>query len=75
MFQNNESWADRDVRIVVGIVFTLLALFFLHGVWSLVAAILAAVMFVTAAIGFCPIYALFGLNTSTMKSKANRQDK
>jgi hypothetical protein len=34
------------------------------GVWAIVALAIAAVMFVTAAVGFCPLYALLGFDTT-----------
>ena len=33
------------------------------GVWSIVLYVLAVVMFVTAAVGFCPLYLPFGIST------------
>lgn len=60
----NESNADRIVRAVLGIV--LLFLGFggtLAGTWAIVAEVVGAVMLLTAAIGFCPLYALFKFST------------
>lgn len=63
MFQINEGTKDRDIRLVLGIALTIVALFWVHGIWMIVVGVLAAVMFVTAAIGFCPIYRIFGIST------------
>ncbi|GAB4113556.1 MAG: DUF2892 domain-containing protein [Roseiflexaceae bacterium] len=63
MFSNNEGSLDRDIRIVLGAVFAILAIFYTQGIFVVIAAVLSLVMFVTAAVGFCPIYALFGINT------------
>ena len=63
----NESMIDRIVRAVIGIV--LLALYFtnvLSGVLGIILLVVGAILLVTAAIGFCPLYAL--LKTSTKKS-------
>jgi polyferredoxin len=60
----NESNTDRIVRAVLGVV--LLFLGFggvLAGSWAIVAEVLGAIMLLTAAIGFCPIYAVFKLST------------
>ncbi|WP_370541824.1 DUF2892 domain-containing protein [Alicyclobacillus sp. SO9] len=51
---------DRVIRIILGI--ALLALFLLHGpvrYWGLIGLI----PLVTAIIGFCPLYRLFGIRT------------
>ena len=34
------------------------------GAWAIVALVVAEVMLVTAAVGFCPLYALFGIDTT-----------
>ena len=61
----NTGNADRIIR---GIIAAVLIILFTTGVVSgqLGTAILviAVVMLLTAAAGFCPIYSIFGLNTS-----------
>jgi polyferredoxin len=60
----NESNVDRIIRAVAGVV--LLFLGFggaLTGTWAIVANVLGAVMLLTAAIGFCPLYAVFKFST------------
>ncbi len=64
MRPTNESSLDRDLRIVLGIVFTILAIFYLPPVFGIVSGVLAAIMFITSAIGFCPLYAVLGINTA-----------
>ena len=61
MKRNEGSW-DRVIRVVVAIVLGALALG-QHGALAWVLWILAAISLVTAATGFCAIYALFGLRT------------
>jgi hypothetical protein len=34
------------------------------GVWAIVALAIAAIMLATAAVGFCPLYALLGFDTT-----------
>jgi hypothetical protein len=60
---------DRIVRVLLGL--ALVAVPFAAGwaVWSGILAAVGAVLIVTAAISFCPIYALFGLSS---KRKALR---
>ena len=60
----NESSVDRIIRLVVGIVALVAA--FAVGLGSLggiILAVVGVVMLVTAAVGFCPLYRVFGMNT------------
>jgi hypothetical protein len=59
----NMGTVDRVVRVVIGVVLAAAAYFGTTGVWSIVLYVLAAVMLVTAAVGFCPLYLPFGINT------------
>jgi hypothetical protein len=60
----NESNVDRIIRAVAGVV--LLFLGFggvLSGGLAVVADVLGAILLLTGAVGFCPIYALLKLST------------
>ena len=62
---NNESTLDRGLRGVAGLVLAIAA--FALGAGSAVGIILivlAAILLVTAAVGFCPLYRLLGLRTN-----------
>ncbi|MBV5266947.1 MAG: DUF2892 domain-containing protein [Burkholderiaceae bacterium] len=62
--KTNESNIDRIIRAVAGVV--LLYLGFggvLGGAFGVVADVLGVVMLVTAAVGFCPLYAMFKFST------------
>ena len=60
----NESNTDRIVRAVAGLVLLYLGLGgVLAGGLAVVADVLALILLLTAAIGFCPLYALLKLNT------------
>lgn len=59
----NESLLDRGIRVVIAAVAVVLGVYVLSGVWSAVAYIVAAVMVVTAIVGICPLYKVFGVNT------------
>ena len=68
MFTNNVGSVDRAIRGLVGVV--LLALYFMGmatGIWAWVALIAGIVMLATAVIGWCPPYALLGINTCSVK--------
>lgn len=61
----NESNVDRVVRLVIAVVCAVLAFTVASPgtVWGVILLIVAVVMLVTAAIGWCPLYRLFGINT------------
>lgn len=61
----NEGTIDRVLRVAVGIL--LLALTFTNtiGMWGWV----GVVPLLTGAIGWCPLYTVFGINTCSMKKQ------
>jgi hypothetical protein len=60
----NENNIDRIVRLVIAAAAVVVAVAAgLGSALGIVAAIVAVVMVVTAASGFCPLYALFGFST------------
>ena len=69
----NEGSLDRILRTVAG---GALALLMLTGVvggvlgWLLLA--LGAILLVTGLTGFCPLYALFGIQTCPLRTDAKR---
>ncbi len=58
----NEGNLDRIIRAIVGVVAIAIAVS-VGGGWSVVLWIVGAVALVTAAVGFCPLYRLVGMNT------------
>lgn len=61
----NESIVDRIVRAVLGVV--LFALYFTNivsGVLGVIFLVVGAIALITAAVGFCPLYALFKIRTN-----------
>jgi hypothetical protein len=63
----NEHWAERVLRVLVGIV--VLSLLFVgpRSPWALLGLVLLA----TGLLGSCPIYTLFGV--STRRKHAHRE--
>lgn len=62
--KTNVGTADRIIRAVVGIAALLGA--FVTGAGSIAFVLLmvvGAVLLVTAAVGFCPLYRVFGINS------------
>ena len=69
--QKNVGSIDRVIRALVGI--ALLAVFFLgtlQGTLGIVALVVGIVMLGTAAMGWCPPYALLGINTCGVRHKS-----
>lgn len=67
----NESNLDRGLRAAAGLVLLIVA--FAVGVGSTVGIILivlTAILFITAAVGFCPLYRLLGLRTNKKADSA-----
>lgn len=65
----NESGLDRIIRVVIAIAAVLGASavgFGTVGGWVLLAV--AAIMVITAAVGFCPLYRVFGISTCRVRA-------
>lgn len=56
----NIGLSDKKLRVLFSIIIALLAIIF--QVWWLF--IITALLFITAFVGFCPLYALFKCNTN-----------
>lgn len=61
--KTNVGGIDRILRIVIGLVLVGLTLSGTIGAWGWLGLVLVA----TAAIGFCPLYPLLGMNTCPTK--------
>lgn len=64
----NEGTIDRVIRAALGAVAILVAILWLTSPWNLIVGIAGGVLLLTAAIGFCPLYALFGASTCKVKN-------
>jgi hypothetical protein len=72
MFTANESALDRGIRLVAGLILLALVFMTLTGIWQIVAAVAGLILLATGAIGFCPLYALFGITTGSRRPAARR---
>jgi hypothetical protein len=59
----NEGTIDRALRVIAGLVLVGLAATGTVGVWGWIGVL----PLVTGIVGFCPAYAIFGMNTCAMK--------
>lgn len=67
--KKNVGTIDRAIRAVAGIAaIAAYAMGFLSGTLGIVALVVGVVLLGTAAIGWCPPYAIFGLSTCKIKS-------
>lgn len=60
--------ADRIVRILIA----LLAAYLYYagivtGTWGIVLIVVSVIFLLTSAVGFCPLYAVFGIRTCSVK--------
>ena len=70
--KRNMSNLDRIVRVVLGGGFVAAGLA-LGGVAGIVLYLLAAIMFVTAVVSFCPLYKLLGIDTCKLSMTCVQQ--
>ncbi len=62
--KKNMGNADRVIRVILAVV--VVGLYYsgiLTGTWAVVLLIIAGIFFLTSLIGYCPLYAPFGLST------------
>jgi len=65
--EKNEGAADRIVRTFILLAFFTIAVFFTEGTAKVFFIIMGIFMTVTTAVGFCPLYLIFGFNTCGKK--------
>lgn len=62
--KNNMGSADRIIRAVIAVLFGVLIFTnAVSGVLAIVLGVIAVIFLVTALIGFCPLYTIFGWST------------
>ena len=67
--KKNLSVSDSNIRLIFAVIIVLV--YFTNvitGTLGLVLLILAGVLAITSLIGFCPLYALFGMSTRAKKN-------
>ncbi|MFN8478279.1 MAG: DUF2892 domain-containing protein [Kouleothrix sp.] len=61
MFRENMSTRDRDIRLMLVAPLAVLALFFLHGIWTIIVGGIGLIFLATSALGLRPVYQLLGI--------------
>jgi hypothetical protein len=66
----NEGSLDRIIRAVVGVALLAAWVFgWIGGTLAVVLGVVAIVLVLTAAVGFCPLYRVFGISTCPVPAK------
>ena len=66
----NEGSVDRIIRAVVGVALLAAWVFgWIGGTLAVVLGVIAIVLVLTAAVGFCPLYRVFGMSTCPVPAK------
>ena len=65
--KRNTGNIDRAIRAILGLILIALAATGTVGVWGWIGIVIGIVLLLTAIFGFCPAYAIFGMNTCEMK--------
>ena len=66
----NVGGMDRTFRVMLGIMLLLVGLAApIEMTWRVVALVIAAIALVTATVRFCPVNAIFGINSCEGKSR------
>ena len=68
----NMGTADRAIRTVLAVAFLIVGLGVVQGVVGILLSAVAVVFLATSALGWCPLYTLFGLRTCPLQSATNR---
>jgi hypothetical protein len=72
----NVGGIERPIRIVLGLVLIAIGSFAdLPPVGAGIALVAGTIALVTGVIGFCPVWALFGLNSCPTKNQTGRTSK
>ena len=68
--KNNMGLTDRVVRVIIAAIIGILYFSgILSGTLGIVLMVIAGVFVLTSLMGFCPLYAPFGLNTCAFKKQ------
>ena len=73
--RRNEGTIDRAIRASLGIVAIIAAFVAGAGPLAIVLGVVAAVLLVTAAVGFCPLYRLLGVSTCAVPRSRHADER
>ncbi len=62
------SNTDRIIRVIIAALLVVLyATGTVTGTWGIVALVVAGIFVLTSLVSFCPLYAIFGISTCSVK--------
>jgi hypothetical protein len=68
--KTNMSNIDKIIRVLVAVVVAVLYFTnIISGTLAIILMVLAGIFILTSIIGFCPLYAIFGINTCKTKEQ------
>jgi K+-transporting ATPase A subunit len=68
--KTNMGSLDRMVRMIIAVMLGLSAFMgMITGTWAIVVYAVTAVFLLTSLVGFCPLYAVFGISTCSLKKE------
>ena len=60
----NQAIQERGARVVLGVVLVVVGFAAMSGAGGVVLGIIGLILLVTGAVGWCPLYRLFGFSTN-----------
>jgi hypothetical protein len=72
--KKNMGSTDKTIRVIIALVFAVL--FFtktVQGTFGYILLAVAIVFLLTSLVGFCPLYALFGISSCKKENQLNRK--
>lgn len=68
--KRNVGGLDRNARIAVGVILLIVGLAVpMAMAWRIVSLVIAAIALVTAIVGYCPVNAVFGINSCKLEDE------
>jgi len=72
MIKKNEGSLDRLLRVVLAEILFILAWYWFGGIVQIILYVLSLIMIVTAGMGFCGLYKIFGFRTNKNEKKLSK---
>lgn len=66
---SNINELDRILRAMIGVMLFGVAFYWLTGGWQIAAYVVGAILIITSAVRFCPLYQLLGINKGKDSNK------
>lgn len=67
--KHNVGACDRAIRMIAGIALGIFAWYGLQGTWQMIAYVVSAILIIVSIVRFCPLYPIFGIDSSKCSCK------